>query len=89
VDGISGATLEKTSYPEREHENGNACAKADDAKDQTCKGDVAATECAKAGRDPPAREETHDRRPGTSRSPATPMKMTERTSDKTPVTRAA
>ena len=65
MDGISGATLEKTSYPEREHENGNACAKADDAKDQTCKGDAAATESATAGCNPPAGDETHDRRPGT------------------------
>ena len=65
MDGTSGATLEKASYPEREHENGNACAKADDAKDQTCKCDVAAAESATAGCDPPARDETRDRRPGT------------------------
>jgi hypothetical protein len=72
VDGISGATLEKTSYPEREHENGNACAKADDAKDQTCKADAAATESATAGCDPPARDETHDRRDGTEQKPRDP-----------------
>jgi hypothetical protein len=65
VDGTSGATLEKTSYPEREQENRNARAKADDAEDQTRKGDVSATESATAGCDPPARDETSDHRAGT------------------------
>jgi hypothetical protein len=65
VDSISRATLEKTNYPEREHENGDARAKADDAQDQTCQGDVAATESTSAGCDPPAGDETHGRRPGT------------------------
>jgi hypothetical protein len=63
--GISRATLEKTSDPERDHENGAAHDKADDAKDQTCKGDAAATERARAGCDPPAGDEPHDRRDGT------------------------
>lgn len=62
---ISGATLEKTSYPEREHKNDDARAKTDEAKDHTCKGDAAATERAKAGCDSPAGDETHDRRHGT------------------------
>ena len=70
--GMSGATLEKTNYPEREHENGDARAKADDAKDQTCKGDTAATESAKAGCDPPAGDETHDRRRWTEQKPGEP-----------------
>jgi len=69
VDSISGATLEKTNYPEREHENGDARAKADDAKDQACKGDAAATESARAGCDPPAGDEAHDRRHGTEQKP--------------------
>jgi hypothetical protein len=72
VDGIRGAALEKTSYPEREHENGSACAKTDDAKDQTCKGDAVATESATAGCDPPPRDETHDRRPRTEHKPREP-----------------
>jgi hypothetical protein len=72
VDGISGATLEKTNYPEGEHENGDARSKADDAQDQTCKGDVAATESATAGCDPPAGDETHDRRRGTEQQPGKP-----------------
>ena len=72
MDGISGATLEKTNYPEREHKNGDTRAKADDAKDQTYKGDVAATESATAGCDPSAGDETHDRRPGTEQKPGDP-----------------
>jgi hypothetical protein len=64
--------LEKTSYPEREHENGDACAKADDAKDQTCKGDVTATESSTAGCHPPAGDETHDRRRRTEQKPGEP-----------------
>ena len=67
--GTSGATLEKTGYQEREHEKSDARAKADDAKDQTCKGDAATTESAKAGGDPPVGNETHDRRPGTEQKP--------------------
>ena len=70
--GTSGATLEKTNYQEREHEKGDARAKADDAKDQTCKGDAATTESAKAGCDSPAGDETHDRRPGTEQKPGDP-----------------
>jgi hypothetical protein len=52
--------LEKTSYPERDHENGDAGAKADDAEDQTYKGRVAATESSSAGCHPPAGDEPHD-----------------------------
>ena len=67
--GVSGAALEKTSYQEREHKNGAAHDKADDAKDQTRKGDAAATERARAGCDPPAGDESHDRRHGTEQNP--------------------
>ena len=70
--GTSGATLEKTNYQEREHEKSDARAKADDAKDQSCKGDAATTESAKAGCDPPVGNETHDRRPGTEQKPREP-----------------
>jgi hypothetical protein len=69
VDGTSGAALEKTNHPEREHKNGAAHEKADDAKDQTYKRDIAATERARAGFDPPAGDETHDRRHGTDQNP--------------------
>lgn len=70
--GTSGATLEKADHPEREHENGDARANADDAKDQTSKGDAAATESARAGCYPPAGDETHDRRPETEQKPGEP-----------------
>ena len=66
---VAGATLEKTNYPEREQKNGEARAKADDAKDQTGNGDTAATKRAKAGCDPPAGDETHDRRHRTEQKP--------------------
>jgi hypothetical protein len=46
--------LEKTNYPERNHKNGAAHDKADDAKDQTRKRDAGAAERARAGCDPPA-----------------------------------
>ncbi len=70
--GTRAATLEKTNYQEREHEKSDARAKADDAKDQTCKGDAATTESARAGCDPPAGDEAHDRRPGTEQEPRDP-----------------
>jgi hypothetical protein len=70
--GTSAATLEKTNHQEREHEKSDARAKADDAKDQTCEGDAAATESAKAGCDPPARDVTHYRCPGTEQKPREP-----------------
>lgn len=68
----SGATLEKTNHHEREYEKSDARDKADDANDQTGKGDAAATESAKAGCHPPAGDETHDRRPGTEQKPREP-----------------
>ena len=64
--------MEKTNYQEREHEKSEARTKADDAKGQTCKGDAATTESAKAGCDPPAGDKTHDRRPGTEQKPGDP-----------------
>ena len=70
--GTSAAALEKVTHQEREHENGDARAKADDAEDQTCEGDAAATASAKAGCDPPARDVTHDRCPGTEQKPREP-----------------
>jgi hypothetical protein len=66
--------LEKTNYQEREHEKSDARAKADYAKDQTCKRDSTTTERAKAGCDPPAGDQTHDRRPGTEKKPGDPEK---------------
>ena len=74
MDGAGGATLEKTNHPEREHENGAAHGKADDAKDQTYKGDIPATERAGAGFDPPPGDETHDRRHRTEQKPGEPDK---------------
>ena len=70
--GTSAATLEKTNNQESEYEKNDARAKADDAKDQTCEGDAAPTESAKAGCDPPARDVTHDRCPGTEQKPREP-----------------
>ena len=67
--GTRASTLEKTSYQEREPEKSDARAKADDAKDQTCKADATTTESARAGCDPPPGDETHDRRPGTEQKP--------------------
>lgn len=70
--GTWAATLEKISHQEREHEKSDTRAKADDAKDQTCKGDAATTESATAGCDPPAGYEAHDRCRGTEQEPRDP-----------------
>ena len=74
MDGTSGAALEKTNHPEGEHENGAAHRETDDAKDQTYKGDLPATERAGAGLDPPAGDEPHDRRHRTEQKPGEPDK---------------
>jgi hypothetical protein len=60
--GARTPTLEKTNHQEGDREKSDAGTKADDAKDQTCKGDAVTTESAEVGSDPPAGDDTHDRR---------------------------